>query len=114
MQIPPSLLVQTRGQSAYPLVSLFLAMADRQGIVETVAAQTAGGDDSSTVVDAAVLIRDIEPFRQSRPVWDRAAEMILVAADTRNRTDVQEATWQLLVALKAGKLGSVSSCQVKR
>ncbi len=29
---------------------------------------------------AAILIRDLEPFRQARPVWDRAAEMILLAA----------------------------------
>jgi hypothetical protein len=27
--------------------------------------------------DAGILIRDLEPFRQARPVWDRAAEMIL-------------------------------------
>src|SRR6266567_3368119 len=26
-----------------------------------------------TLMDAAVLIRDMEPFRQARPVWDRAA-----------------------------------------
>jgi hypothetical protein len=35
-----------------------------------------------TLEDAAVLIRDLEPFQQARPVWDRAAEMILVAATT--------------------------------
>ncbi len=33
-----------------------------------------------TLMNAAILIRDMEPFRQARPVWDRAAEMILVAA----------------------------------
>jgi hypothetical protein len=27
-----------------------------------------------TLQDAATLIRDLEPFRQARPVWDRAAE----------------------------------------
>src|SRR6266566_2279288 len=52
-----------------------------------------------TLMDAAILIRDLEPFRQSRPVWDRAAEMILFAADSGKRADVQEATRQLLVAL---------------
>src|SRR5437868_11307237 len=52
-----------------------------------------------TLMDAAILIRDLEPFRQARPVWDRAAEMILVAAETRKRADVQEATRQLLTAL---------------
>ena len=40
-----------------------------------------GGPDSHlvTLMDAAILIRDLEPFRQARPVWDRAAEMILLA-----------------------------------
>jgi hypothetical protein len=33
-----------------------------------------------TLQDAGVLIQDLEPFRQARPVWDRAAEMIFVAA----------------------------------
>jgi hypothetical protein len=53
-----------------------------------------------TLMDAAVLIRDLEPFRQARPVWDRAAEMILVAGTTRKPGDVQEATRQMLVALE--------------
>jgi len=30
-------------------------------------------------MDVAILIRDLEPFRHARPVWDRAAEMILIA-----------------------------------
>jgi hypothetical protein len=33
-------------------------------------------------------------------VWDRAAEMILVAAETRKRADVAEATRQMMVALE--------------
>jgi hypothetical protein len=33
-----------------------------------------------TLMDAAILIRDLEPFRQARPVWDRAAEMMLLWA----------------------------------
>jgi hypothetical protein len=46
--------------------------------------------------DAAQFIADLEPFRQVRPVWDRAAEMILIAASTGRKTDVQEATRQVL------------------
>jgi hypothetical protein len=42
-------------------------------------------------MDAAILIRDLESFRQVRPVWDRAAEMILIAADTGAPADVAEA-----------------------
>src|SRR5438876_12388317 len=36
----------------------------------------AGGPRSHlvTLMDAAILIRDLEPFRQARPVWNRAAE----------------------------------------
>ncbi len=45
-----------------------------------------------TLMDAAILIRDLEPFRQARPVWDRAAEMILLAATTGKVADIQEAT----------------------
>jgi hypothetical protein len=52
-----------------------------------------------TLMDAAILIRDLEPFRQARPVWDRAAEMMMIAATTRDRADIVEATRQLLVAL---------------
>jgi hypothetical protein len=53
-----------------------------------------------TLMDAAILIRDLEPFRQARPVWDRAAEMILVAATTRKRDDIAEATRQVLVCVE--------------
>jgi hypothetical protein len=35
-----------------------------------------------TLADAVQLIADLEQFRQARPVWDRAAEMLLVAART--------------------------------
>jgi glutamine amidotransferase PdxT len=52
-----------------------------------------------TLQDAATLIRDLDRFRQARPVWDRAAEMILLAGTTKKRADVAEATRQLLVAL---------------
>jgi hypothetical protein len=41
------------------------------------------GSHLVTLMDAAILIRDLEPFRQARPVWDRAAEMILIAARDR-------------------------------
>ena len=57
------------------------------------------GSHLVTLMDAAILIRDLEPFRQARPVWDRTAEMILIAAETRKREDVAEATRQMLVAL---------------
>jgi hypothetical protein len=52
-----------------------------------------------TLMDAAILIRDLDQFRQARPVWDRAAEMIMIAATTGERADITEATRQMLVAL---------------
>jgi hypothetical protein len=53
-----------------------------------------------TLMDAAIRIRDLEQFRQARPVWDRAAEMILIAGTTRKPDDVQEATRQMMAALE--------------
>ena len=52
-----------------------------------------------TLADAAQLIADLEQFRQARPVWDRAAEMILLAARTGKKADIAEATRSLMVAL---------------
>src|SRR5260370_24923883 len=54
------------------------AEAARVGERRVLGNDVVGGDR-----DAAILIRDLEPFRQARPVWDRAAEMILLAAETR-------------------------------
>ena len=53
-----------------------------------------------TLMDAAILIRDLEPFQQARPEWDRAAEMILIAAETRRPEDIAEATRQVLVCVE--------------
>jgi hypothetical protein len=42
-------------------------------------------------MDAAILIRDLDQFRQARPVWDRAAQMILTAVARGYRvTQVRE------------------------
>jgi hypothetical protein len=43
------------------------------------------GSHLVTLMDAAILIRDLEPWRQARPVWDRATGLILLAAETRSR-----------------------------
>ena len=53
-----------------------------------------------TLMDAAILIRDLEPWRQARPVWDRAAGLILLAAETRKRDDIAEAIRQLMVCVE--------------
>jgi hypothetical protein len=41
----------------------------------------------------------MEPFWQARPVWDRAAGLILLAADSGDTADIAEATRQIHVAL---------------
>jgi DNA-binding Xre family transcriptional regulator len=52
-----------------------------------------------TLQDARDLIRELDAVRQRRPVWYRAALMILVAATSGKRADIQEATRQLLAAV---------------
>jgi hypothetical protein len=47
-------------------------------------------------MDAAILIRDLEQFRQARPVWSRVAEMILIAGTTGKSAGVQEARQALV------------------
>jgi len=53
-----------------------------------------------TLADAAQLIADLEQWRQARPYWDRAAEMILTAARTGRKADIAEATRCVMVALE--------------
>src|SRR5260370_34798973 len=53
-----------------------------------------------TLADAVQLIADLEQFRQARPVWDRAAEMLLVAARTGREPGIAEATRSVLAALE--------------
>ncbi len=53
-----------------------------------------------TLADAAQLIADLEQFRQARPVWDRAAEMLLLAAQTGRKANIAEATRCVLVSLE--------------
>ena len=58
------------------------------------------GSHPVTLMDAAILVRDLDQFRQARPKWDRAAEIILVAATTGTRAHITEATRQLLVTVE--------------
>jgi hypothetical protein len=53
-----------------------------------------------TLADTAHLIADLEQFRQARPVWDRAAEMVLLAARTGKKADIAEATRCVMVGLE--------------
>jgi hypothetical protein len=62
---------------------------------------TAGpGVELATLADAARFIALMRPFRQARPHWDFAAELLLRAAVTGKREDVDAATAQMEHALR--------------
>jgi hypothetical protein len=45
--------------------------------------------------DGARFIALMKPFRQAQPHWDFAAELLLRAAETGKRRDVEAATAQM-------------------
>jgi hypothetical protein len=58
------------------------------------------GAELATLEDAARFIALMKPFRQARPHWDFAAELLLTAAETGKRRDVEAATAQMERALR--------------
>ena len=62
---------------------------------------TAGpGVELATLEDAARFIALMKPFRQARPHWDFAVELLLRAAETGKRRDVEAAIAQMERALR--------------
>jgi hypothetical protein len=61
-----------------------------------------GGPDIelATLEDAARFVALLRPFRQARPHWDFAAELLLKAAETGKMRDVEAATSQMERALR--------------
>ena len=53
-----------------------------------------------TLQDAAHFIGQMKLWRQARPHWDFAAELLLKAAQTRDESDVEMATAQMERALR--------------
>ena len=53
-----------------------------------------------TLEDAARFVGLMKPWRQARPHWDFAAELLLKAAETRDESDVEMATAQMERALR--------------
>ena len=53
-----------------------------------------------TLADAARFVGQMKPFRQARPHWDFAAELLLKAAEAREEEDIQAATVQMERALR--------------
>jgi hypothetical protein len=58
------------------------------------------GVELATLADAARFVAMLRPFRQARPHWDFAAELLLKAAETGKRGDVEAATSQMERALR--------------
>jgi hypothetical protein len=58
------------------------------------------GSELETLEDAARFISLMKPWRQSRLLWDYAAQLILTAAETGERSDIGNATAQMERALK--------------
>jgi hypothetical protein len=54
----------------------------------------------ATLADAARFVAMLRPWRQARPHWDFAAALILRAAETGKREDVDAATAQMERALR--------------
>jgi len=57
------------------------------------------GIELATLGDAARFVGQMKPFRQARPHWDFAAELLLKAAATREEEDIEAATAQMERAL---------------
>ena len=53
-----------------------------------------------TLEDAARFVGLMKPWRQARPHWDFAAELLLTAAETREESDIEMATAQMERALR--------------
>jgi hypothetical protein len=58
------------------------------------------GVELSTLEEAARFIGHLRPWRQRRPVWDYAAQLVLTAATTGKRSDIGNATAQIERALR--------------
>jgi hypothetical protein len=58
------------------------------------------GAEWVTLEDAARFVGLMRPWRQSRPHWDFAAELLLKAAQTKEESDIAMATAQMERALR--------------
>jgi hypothetical protein len=58
------------------------------------------GAELVTLEDAARFVGLMKPWRQARPHWDFAAELLLTAAETREESDIEMATAQMERALR--------------
>ena len=58
------------------------------------------GVELATLEDAARIMGHMRPWRQVRPHWEYAPELVLVAATTGQEADIERATAQMERALR--------------
>jgi len=58
------------------------------------------GAELGTLEDAARFVGLMRPWRQARPHWEYAAELLLKAAETGKTVDIEAATAQMERALR--------------
>jgi hypothetical protein len=58
------------------------------------------GVELRTLADAAQFVGLLRPWRQAWPHWDYAAELLLKAAESRKKSDIEAATAQMERALR--------------
>jgi hypothetical protein len=58
------------------------------------------GVERATLEDAARSMGHMRPWRQVRPHWEYAAELVLIAATTGEGADIERATAQMERALR--------------
>jgi hypothetical protein len=69
-------------------------------IVPTAGPSSGPGAELTTLEDATRFVGLLLSWRQARPHWDFAAELLLKAAETGKRRDVEAATAQMECALR--------------
>jgi hypothetical protein len=58
------------------------------------------GSELASLADAGRFIGPMRPWRQERPHWNFAAELLPKAAQTRKNSDIEMATLQMRRALR--------------
>ena len=58
------------------------------------------GVELATLEDAARFMGHVRPWRQLRPHWDYAGELVLIAATTGEEADIERATAQMERSLR--------------
>ena len=72
----------------------------KRALARTIEPTGGPGAELETLEDAARFVGQMKPFRQARPHWDFAAELLLKAAETREEEDIEAATAQMERALR--------------